>query len=180
MRHENIATAPMSDLDDVLLVERAAFGRDEEAALVRDLLGDPSARPLLSLLAREDDRAVGHILFTSVRLTEAPQAVGALLAPLAVVPDAQRRGVGRRLVERGLHLLAASGVDLVFVLGSPDYYPRFGFEPAGRRGLAAPFPIPPEDEDAWMVLRLRDDATGAIRGTVVCADALGKPEYWRE
>ena len=181
MAQTRIAVASLSDLDDVLLVERAAFGRDGEAVLVRDLLEDLSASPALSLLAREDGRPVGHILFTTVRLKEAPHALrGALLAPLAVVPDAQGSGVGSRLVERGPESLAESGVDLVFVLGSPGYYPRHGFEPAGRHGLAAPFPIAPEHDDAWMVRELRDGVIGSARGTVVCADALSKPEYWRE
>ena len=54
------------DLNDVLLIERLAFGYDKEANLVRELLHDPSAKPVLSLLAFKKDRAVGHILFTTV------------------------------------------------------------------------------------------------------------------
>jgi putative acetyltransferase len=69
---------------------------------------------------------------------------------------------------------------LVFVLGHPDYYPRHGFEPAGPQGLDAPYPIPAAHEDAWMVLALRPGVIGKLRGRVVCADALDKPEYWRE
>ena len=65
----------------------------------------------------------------------------AILAPLAVVPDAQGQGIGGALIEHGLSLLQRSGVGLVFVLGHPGYYPRHGFEPAGRLGFDAPFPI---------------------------------------
>jgi putative acetyltransferase len=176
-----IVEASDSNLLDVLLVERAAFGHDAEAELVRDLLNDPSASPLLSLLALEGERAVGHVLFTSARLKETPAAAAiALLAPLAVVPDLQRQGVGGKLIERGLRLLSDAGVDLVFVLGHPEYYPRHGFEPAGRLGFAAPFPIPDEHADAWMVQALRPGVVGSVRGTIICADALNKPEYWRE
>jgi putative acetyltransferase len=176
-----IEEASNSDMQDVLLVERLAFGEDEEAELVRALLGDPSAEPLLSLLAREDGRPVGHVLFTAARLEEAPDVRPiAILAPLAVVPDAQGRGVGGALVERGLQLLAEAGVALVFVLGHPDYYPRHGFEPAGRLGFTAPFPIPEEDADAWMVQALGSNVLGSAGGTVICADALNEPEYWRE
>jgi putative acetyltransferase len=176
-----IVEASDSNLLDVLLVERAAFGHDAEAELVRDLLNDPSASPLLSLLALEGERAVGHVLFTSARLKETPAAAAiALLAPLAVVPDLQRQGVGGKLIERGLRLLSDAGVDLVFVLGHPEYYPRHGFEPAGRLGYAAPFPIPDEHADAWMVQALRPGVVGSVRGTIICADALNKPEYWRE
>jgi putative acetyltransferase len=176
-----IEMASDSDLEAVLSVERQAFGSDEEAELVCELLADPSAQPLLSLLASEDDRPVGHVLFTAARFEEDRGAVSiAILAPLAVVPAAQRRGIGGELVTRGIQLLSESGVDLVFVLGHPEYYPRHGFEPAGRLGFAAPFPIPDKNADAWMVQALRSDLLGSVRGTVVCADAMNRPEYWRE
>ncbi len=113
-----IREASDSDLDDVLLVESAAFGHDKEAGLVRNLLGDASARPALSLLALKNDGAVGHILFTAVRLTIA-QNTAAILAPLAIVPDSQKQGIGGKLIEKGLQILSKSGVDLVFVLGHP-------------------------------------------------------------
>jgi len=176
-----IDEASESDLADVLFVERAAFGEDAEADLVRALLNDPSAQPSLSLLAREGGRPVGHVLFTAVRLRGAAGSPPmAILAPLAVVPDVQGNGIGSALTERGMQLLGESGVGLVFVLGHPSYYPRFGFEPAGRLGLDAPYPIPDEHADAWMVVALRPGIIGVARGTVACADVLDKPEYWRE
>lgn len=177
----HITEASGADLEDVLEVERSAFGGDEEAELVRDLVNDPSAAPLFSLLAYEDGQAVGHILFTAARLAEAPDgATLSILAPLAVIPSAQRSGVGSALIERGLQLLAEAGVDLVFVLGHPDYYPRLGFEPAGRFGFAAPFPIAEADADAWMVRELRAGVLGSVQGTVVCADTMNEPRYWQE
>jgi putative acetyltransferase len=176
-----IEEASGSDTPDVLLVERLAFGQDDEAELVRALLGDPSARPCLSLLAREGERPVGHVLFTAAQLSGVQHSgLVSILAPLAVVPDAQRQGIGGALIERGLQLLSKAGVGLVFVLGHPGYYPSHGFEPAGRFGFAAPFPIPKKDADAWMVQALRSDLIGFVRGTVTCADTMNKPEYWRE
>jgi len=176
-----IREASDSDLNDVLRVERTAFGRGTEAELVKDLLHDPSARPLLSLLAFADNRAVGHILFTATRLEHAQQVVSStILAPLAVVPDAQKQGIGGRLIERGLELLSESGVELVFVLGHPEYYPRFGFEPAGRLGFEAPYAIPDKHADAWMVRELQSGVIGSVTGKVVCADVLSRPEHWRE
>lgn len=176
-----IREASDSDLNDVLCVERAAFGNDKEAGLVKDLLADPSARPILSLLGFQNDRAVGHILFTKARLMETQDTASlALLAPLAIVPDAQRQGIGGKLIADGLQLLAKAGVDLVFVLGYPEYYSRHGFAPAGRLGIEAPYPIPDEHADAWMAQALRSNVIGSVRGKVVCADALNRPEYWRE
>ncbi len=177
----NIREATDSDLNDVLRIESEAFGHDKEAHLVRDLLEDPSAKPLFSLIAFQQDRAVGHILFTTVRLSETEERVSAvILAPLAVLPDVQKQGVGGKLIERGLELLSQSGVDLVFVLGHPAYYPRYGFSPAGRLGFEAPYPIPDEHADAWMVQALRPGVIGSVRGKVLCADVLDQPEHWRE
>ena len=176
-----IREAAEADLEDVLSVERAAFGGDDEAELSANLLADPSAKPALSLLAITNDQAVGHILFTKAYLDQAENGPSiVLLAPLAVIPEAQNQGIGGQLIETGLQLLSGSGVDLVFVLGHPAYYPRHGFEPAGRLGFAAPYPIPDKDADAWMVQALRPGVIGSVRGRVVCADALDRSEYWQE
>ena len=176
-----IREAVETDLNDVLLIERLAFGYDKEAKLVRDLLHDPSAKPVLSLLAFKKDRAVGHILFTTARLSDTQNTASiVILAPLAIVPDAQKQGIGGKLIDQGLELLSKSGVDLVFVLGHPEYYPRYGFKPAGHLGFEAPYPIPDEHAGAWMVQALRSGVIGTVSGKVICADALNKPEHWRE
>jgi len=175
-----IRGATEADLDAVLAVERAAFGEEDEAELTRNLLGDPTAAPVLSLLALDGDAAVGHVLFTAVRFDGAPGLTATLLAPLAVVPEAQGRGVGTALSEAGLATSRDAGTDLAFVLGHATYYPRFGYRPAGRRGLQAPYPIDPINDGAWMVLELRPGVLGTAGGRVVPADALMRPEYWRE
>jgi putative acetyltransferase len=176
----HIAEAKDTDLADVLRIEREAFGQEDEAELVANLLADPTAHPLLSLLARRDGHAVGHILFTAARLEGAPDVTISLLAPLAVVPDAQGRGIGGALIERGFELLAGAGVDLVLVAGHPGYYPRHGFQTAGRLGFAPPYPIPEKDADAWMVREITPGIIGSASGRVICAEALDRPEYWRE
>lgn len=177
----HLREAVETDLNDVLLIERLAFGHDKEAKLVRDLLYDLSAKPVLSLLAVKKDRPVGHILFTTARLSDTKDTASiAILAPLAIVPDAQKQGIGGKLIEQGLELLSKSGVDLVFVLGHPEYYPRYRFKPAGHLGFEAPYPIPDEHADAWMVQALRSGVIGTVNGKVICADALNRPEHWRE
>jgi len=175
-----IRKALYSDLDNVLFVERAAFGSDEEANLVRDLLGDDSAKPIVSLLAFQENRAVGHILFTKARLESKALLSISILAPLAVVPDAQKQGIGGELIEYGLQVLLESGVDLVFVLGHPKYYPRYGFKPAGNLEFDAPYPIPDKNADAWMVRALRPEVIGTFSGKVICADKMNNPKYLRE
>jgi putative acetyltransferase len=176
-----IREAMETDLNDVLQIERLAFGYEKEADLVRDLLHDPSAKPVLSLLAFQKDRAVGHILFTTAQLSGSQYSVSiVILAPLAIVPDAQKQGIGGKLIKKGLALLSTSEVDLVFVLGHPDYYPRHGFKPAGNLGFDAPYPIPEVHANAWMVKAFRSGVIGTVNGKVICADALDKAEHWRE
>lgn len=182
----NIRETTGSDLPGILDVVTRAFGREkspEIAGLVKGLLEDPGAKPILSLLAKDSGSAaaLGHILFTTVRIGGFEEAVSAsILAPLSVVPDAQSRGIGGRLIQEGARRLAASGVELVFVLGHPGYYPRHGFAPVGALGFEAPYPIPAEHADAWMIRELRPGAAARARGRVRCADALHRPEHWRE
>lgn len=172
-----------SDLHGLLDAERQAFGSDEGpeiVELVQGLLNDPTAEPLLSLIALSDQRVIGHILFTKAKIILYEQISAAILAPLAVVPDAQKKGVGGRLIMEGLRLLSEKDVELVFVLGHPDYYPRHGFKAAGPLGFEAPYPIPKEVADAWMVQELRPGVIGSVKGKVLCADVLNQPEYWCE
>ena len=172
-----------SDLHDVLLVEKAAFGTEEGqeiADLVNDLLGDPSAMPILSLIAIKDNQVIGHILFTKAIIDSNHSISAVILAPLAVIPAAQSQGVGGQLINEGLKRLSESGVDLVFVLGHPDYYPRHGFKPASILGFDAPYPIQQEHADAWMVKELRSGVIGSVSGKVQCCDVLNQPEHWRE
>lgn len=173
-----------SDKQAILDVAIAAFGDvqgQEIADLITDLLEDPSARPWLSLVATADDSLVGHILFTKSRIKHPKRMVSsAILAPLSVRPEYQNQGIGGRLVKEGLKQLKAAGVELVFVLGHPGHYPKYGFSVAGTKGFDAPYPIPPENSGAWMVHELHSGIIGFVRGQVICAEALNHPKHWRE
>ncbi|MBT3024947.1 MAG: N-acetyltransferase [Candidatus Thiodiazotropha sp. (ex Lucina aurantia)] len=161
-----------------------AFGKNEGpeiAGLVNDLLKDETAFPLLSLVAIENDKIVGHVLYTNAVVTQSTESVSAqLLAPLGVIPEAQNQGVGSQLIYEGTKRLTKSGVDLIFVLGHPTYYPHYGFGTAGIIGFEAPYPIAKENADAWMVLELKKGIIGRVRGRIQCAKALNQPQYWRE
>jgi putative acetyltransferase len=167
-----------SDLTTIMEVNKAAFNSDIEPKLVSDLLSDPTAKPLLSLVAIINDIVVGHILFTKCSLDSNKDISIYILAPVSVLPSHQGTGIGGALISRGLEILETRGVDLVFVLGHPSYYPRFGFKPAVSYGFDATYPIAEENSDAWMVHILNPRVVGDIRGKVVCADMLNKPEYW--
>lgn len=177
------ADADFAGINGVLL---SAFGDAEGpeiVALVAGLLGDRTAQPTLSLVAEAEAEAkiVGHVLFTRAGLAPGHDDLSVrILAPLAVAPAAQGQGIGGALVREGLRQLADQGVDLVFVLGHPAYYPKYGFQPAGAFGLDAPYTIPERHADAWMVQALRPGLLGHVRGTVRCSDVLNDPRHWRE
>ena len=123
--------------------------------------------PELCLVATDGDGAIaGHIAFSRARLVAGPQIVA--LAPMGVLPEQQRTGAGSALVTEGLRLAAETRFPLVVVVGHADYYPRFGFEPAGALGIEAPFEVP---DEAWMAYRL-PAYTPQARGTVIYAEAF--------
>ena len=175
-----IREAQPQDLDDILSIEREAFGSDDEAELVKNLLNDPSAKPILSLLAFVNDRAAGHILFTKATLEPELDVTAYILAPLGVVPGLQKKGIGSRLVNAGLDTLRNWQTDWVFVLGHQSYYPRFGFLPALDFGFEPPYSIPKEFSAAWMALALTPTCIVRYNGKVVPANSLNQPHYWSE
>lgn len=173
-----------SEKSKILNIHTQAFGKKEGSdvtQLVTDLFDDETALPMLSLVAVDCDRLIGHILFTKVEVSGSENPVVAqLLAPLAVLPEDQSKGVGEKLINEGLRLLKESGTELVFVLGHPTYYPRCGFIPAGEKGYDAPYPIPEEHAGAWMVLGLIGDVMNKNSGEVQCSRILNDPQHWRE
>jgi len=169
-------------ISDVVIAAFSDLEGQEIADLTTDLLADPSAQPLLSLVATNNNNVVvGHILFTNAQIKHSQRSVSsAILAPLSVHPEYQSQGIGGRLIKEGLKQLKAGDVELVFVLGHPDYYRKYGFSPAGISGFEAPYPIPDENAGAWMVQELQSEIIGHVRGQVVCADALNDPKHWQE
>lgn len=128
-----------SDWDGIRAVHIAAFGGTAEADLVGALRAQGDL--LLSLVARTDDLA-GHIAFSPLAIPETPSVRACALAPLAVLPSHQGQGIGSALVEDGLQRLADEGMDLVLVLGDPEYYSGFGFSPEAAENLRTPYDGP--------------------------------------
>uniref|UniRef100_UPI003216E3D9 GNAT family N-acetyltransferase n=1 Tax=uncultured Draconibacterium sp. TaxID=1573823 RepID=UPI003216E3D9 len=172
-----------TDFNDIMVVEERAFGYVKEAKLTADLLSDKTAEPLLSLLAFHDKKPIGHILFTRVYRNKmnTNQPLIHILAPLAVIPEYQKQGVGGLLINEGLKRLKEMGSEMVFVLGHMEYYPKFGFIPDAKKlGFSAPYPIPIEYANAWMVQSLNPEGFVIEKGDIICSVELNKPEHWRE
>ncbi len=183
--HCRIHTARPADTAAITELMLAAFGDGpgrEISGLVRGLMADPAAAPRLPLAAMHDASLAGYVLFTRAQVATAGQGTvpASILAPLAVRPACQSQGIGGRLIAQGIARLEATDAALLFVLGDPGYYSRHGFRPAGAVGLQAPYPIPAEQADAWMVRPLKPDFIGRLKGQISCAAALMDPRYWRE
>ena len=150
------------DIDSIRYVNEQAFGQKEEAEIIDKLRKRDVVT--LSLVAVQADQIVGHILFSPVSVESEYSSFEAItLAPMAVLPEYQRKGIGSQLVRVGLEECRRLGHEIVVVLGHPDYYPRFGFVPAKPKGISCEFEVPNE---AWMVLELREGALAGRKGTV--------------
>ena len=164
-----IRPATIADLEAIRRVQTAAFGRPDEAELALRVIA--KVRGCVSLVAEQDGGIVGHVLFSPVHveghaLDPAPMG----LAPLAVTPGFQRRGVGGALSRAGIEACRRAGAPFVVVLGHPPYYPRFGFVPAAHFGLTYA-DAPPRD--AFMALELVPGALARISGRVRYASEFG-------
>lgn len=170
------------DFNNIMIVEKQAFGYNKEAKLVADLLVDRSAEPMVSLLAFHKNEAVGHILFTRAYFdNQEAQPMMHILAPLAVKPEYQKQGIGGMLIQAGIEELQKKGSTLVFVLGHKEYYPKYGFIPnALGLGYPAPYPILEEYSDCWMVHAISPKGFEIGKGKIRCSDELNKPEHWRD
>ena len=143
-----------------------AFADEDLLPLVGNLLADPGVT--VSLVAILGSAVVGNIIFTKCSV-DGCDTRAALLAPLAVDPACQGKGIGSALVQAGLRRLQEDGISMVFVLGDPAYYSRFGFRPEPT--VATPYPLPTDWADAWQSQRLID-AVAPMSGK------LALPRYW--
>jgi putative acetyltransferase len=163
----NVMIRPETDQDRQAIwnVNQVAFGSNAEANLV-DALRDGGFVEV-SLVAEVDKEIVGHILLSRVTIVATVGTLGALsLAPMAVLPSHQRTGIGTKLVAAGLEICRERGLEIVVVLGHPEFYQRFGFSAELARRLESPF----GGGEVWMTVEL---VQGALNGVV------GRVEYSR-
>jgi predicted N-acetyltransferase YhbS len=152
------------DYPAIKAINELAFGQAQEGILIEKLRLEPAYIRDLSLIALLAGKPVGHILFFPVNIINGNTQTPSLsLAPMAVDPEYQNRGIGSRLVEEGLEKAKASGFTSVVVLGHRTFYPRFGFVPASTWSITSPWDIP---DDAFMAKELIPGALEGVSGRV--------------
>jgi len=157
-----IRQARDEDADAITALNDLAFGTPDEASIVAQLSTDGDS--LASLVAHNDREVLGHIQFFAIKVDG--QDVAAGLGPMSVAPDYQRKGIGAGLIRLGMTLMEGQGRPLVFVLGHPDYYPKFGFAAATTQPFSAPWSGP-----AFMAKRFND--AGPAAGALTYPAAFG-------
>lgn len=174
----NIRESIESDKNSIKNVHLNAFSQNEGetvSQLALELLEDKTAQPILSLVAEQDEEIIGNVIFSSVNIEGAEEVSAYILAPLAVAKNTQKKGIGTRLINRGLEILKERGAAIVLVYGDPNYYRRTGFR-AGHN-LKPPYKLK-YPEEAWMAQELAKNILKKTQGTVRCAKSLNSPEYW--
>ena len=159
----NVRPARAADLEELLAVHRAAFGRREEADMAAAIVESGQFPPELSLAAVADDRIVGHVISSWVGLAGSKQRL-LQLGPIGVLPELQGRGIGSALVQASLEAARALGEPVLLLEGHPAYYGRFGFVRADELGLLPP----PEALYDWAFqVAVLDERAELPRGRIV-------------
>ena len=161
----------IKEYEEVYHVIKTAFETAEhsdgnEHDLVVALRKSNNFIPKLSLVAIEDNKIVGYILFTKIKIGQFEELA---LAPLGVLPEYQHQSVGSKLIEEGHKIAKNLGYHYSVVLGSEKYYPKFGYIPAIQYGIKAPFDVPNEN---FMAIKL-NEANTEIKGIVQYAKEFG-------
>jgi len=149
------------DIKAVHSLNTSAFGTEAETNLVDALR--KKTHPYSSLVAEGNNEVVGHILFTPVSLSGHSEINIMGLAPMAVAPEHQKKGVGSKLIHAGLERCKELRFGAIVVLGHSEYYPRFGFLPSSHFGISCEFKVP---EEAFMVIELQSGYLSGKSGII--------------
>ncbi|PLR86702.1 GNAT family N-acetyltransferase [Bacillus sp. V33-4] len=160
----NIRTEKASDYKKVYQLNYLAFGeRDDESKLIERIRLSEEFVPELSIIAEEKGEIAGHILLSKAKVKNPNHEYEVIvLAPIAVRPGYQKKGIGTKLMQEGLRRCKGLGYGLVLLIGHPDYYPKFGFKPARKYRLELrQFDVP---DEVFMVCELKVGELNKVHG----------------
>jgi putative acetyltransferase len=175
----NIRIATQDDADAVRAVYLSAFPeieRDLVSGLAVELLSEEASPPILSSVAEVDDIVVGHVAFSPVTTRDTREHIGYILAPLAVRPDCQKRGIASQLIEDGIGQLSASGSGVLLVYGDPKFYSKFGFTADHAEKYTPPHQL--QYAFGWQGMALRDSNARSSAVAISCVSSLDNPALW--
>ncbi|MDK8180817.1 N-acetyltransferase [Paenibacillus sp. UMB4589-SE434] len=155
----------IEDIDEVFYVVRKAFEKadysdHDEHHLVNRLRKSDMFIPALSLVAVDEDRIVGYILFTEIKVGD---HILVALAPVAVLPELQKKSIGKLLIMEGHQLASRLGYKGSIVMGHEQYYPKFGYQKASQYQIKAPFEVP---DECFMAIELTEGGLSGVHGVV--------------
>jgi putative acetyltransferase len=151
------------DYKRVYEINEMAFGQENESKLIEKIRKGPNFVPELSLVAEKDNTIVGHILFSKIKIVGESEYETLMLAPLAVVPELQKQGIGGKLIKKGIENAIELGFESIIVVGHKDYYPKFGFQKASKWGIQSSIEVP---DEAFMAIELTEKALENRAGVV--------------
>jgi len=168
------------DYDRVIELTEKAFETLEisdhnEGKLVDKLRKAPTFVEELSLVAELNEQVVGHILFTPVVIEKdqhQQKFQSLVLAPVSVLPEFQKMGIGGQLIRAGHQKAKELGFQSAILLGHPEYYPRFGYKPASTWGIKTHYELP--SDDVFMAVELTEDALSNVSGMVIFPPEFGE------
>lgn len=154
----------VTDHDTVYNINKLAFGSEIEPKLIAALRKSKSFVRGLSLVAVKEEKVLGHALLTRAFIVNRGRRFKCLvLGPMAVLPEYQKQGIGKKLMEEGFERAKELGFTAIAVLGHETYYPKFGFIPASQKNIKTSFKVPDEN---FMIVELVPNALKGISGMV--------------
>nr|QNO42528.1 hypothetical protein MMHALIEK_00003 [Methanosarcinales archaeon ANME-2c ERB4] len=161
------------DHKQIYEVNKLAFQQENESKLIEKIRKSENFILELSIVAEIDNRIVGHILFSKIKIIGDSDYESLALAPMAVIPEFQKRGIGSELIKKGIDKAKELGFDSIIVLGHKEYYPKFGFQRASKWDMKCPFEVP---DGVFMAIELTEKAFEGKAGTVKYPDEFNEAE----
>jgi len=175
----NIRLTQETDLDSILKVIESAFSDEENKVimnLVQELSREVTSPSIKLLVAEVDNQVIGYVSFSPIFLKSDSSIVGYILAPLAVSPEHQKKGVGSNLIKSGIDMLTKDGVGVLLVYGDPAYYGRFGFKERIGRSFVPPYTL--QYPFGWTGMMLNETSIPEQPIQFECVSAISKPDLW--